>query len=216
MAIRTTLTDRLNPFAAYRNNQPAAAREFIRRQERGAGRPEPVATDNQHTFVAKLVTERDTDGMNDAYRARISDILAGRGKPLTKAGASTLIDGLLTLPHRSAPCAPAEPTAVTVPAGRYALDGSGVNETVFYRVDRPEEGKWAGYTFVSRLEGPSEERVPRTQKEGILARIAEDPAAASARYGREIGACGVCGRRLTNDDSRAAGIGPVCASKMGW
>ena len=51
----------------------------------------------------------------------------------------------------------------------------------------------------------------------ILARIAAVGAeAASARYGHEIGECGICGRQLTNDESRARGIGPVCAAKAGW
>ena len=44
----------------------------------------------------------------------------------------------------------------------------------------------------------------------IIAAGAED---AMRRYGREIGECGHCGRTLTNDASRAAGIGPVCAVK---
>lgn len=53
---------------------------------------------------------------------------------------------------------------------------------------------------------------------GIIAAIAEDPEAASRRYGREIGACGRCGRTLTDTSpggSRDQGIGPVCAGK-GW
>lgn len=42
--------------------------------------------------------------------------------------------------------------------------------------------------------------------------IRADPAA-RARYGREIGSCGVCGRALTNGESRALGIGPVCGGR---
>ena len=30
------------------------------------------------------------------------------------------------------------------------------------------------------------------------------------------GSCGHCGRTLTNEESRARGIGPICAGKMGW
>jgi Family of unknown function (DUF6011) len=48
----------------------------------------------------------------------------------------------------------------------------------------------------------------------MLAKIVMDGAEqASKRYGRELGNCGRCGRTLTDDASRAAGIGPVCASK---
>ncbi len=46
--------------------------------------------------------------------------------------------------------------------------------------------------------------------------IAADPAAASIKYGRATGSCGVCGRELTRKDSIAAGIGPICASKWGF
>jgi hypothetical protein len=49
----------------------------------------------------------------------------------------------------------------------------------------------------------------------VIALIAEDPEAASRRYGQEIGVCGRCGRTLTDEGSRAAGIGPICATK-GW
>ncbi len=35
-----------------------------------------------------------------------------------------------------------------------------------------------------------------------------------AEFGRATGTCCVCMRHLTNDDSVAAGIGPVCASKF--
>ncbi len=49
---------------------------------------------------------------------------------------------------------------------------------------------------------------------GILAGILVDPRAATVLYGRELGVCGVCSRTLTDESSRAAGIGPVCASRF--
>jgi hypothetical protein len=197
---------------------PAHAPRTTADRSHPANAAEPLASEAQHNFIGKLVLDRDTSRMNPAYTARLADILAGRGKPLTKAGASILIDGLRTLPRKCTTLDYVAPARVTydVPAGHYALDGSGANETVFYRVDRPEEGKWAGFTFISRLQGPDEERVPRNQKDGILARIAADVRGASARYGHAIGRCGVCNRRLTNDASRAAGIGPKCSANLGW
>lgn len=36
---------------------------------------------------------------------------------------------------------------------------------------------------------------------------------AMATFGREIGSCGACGTELTNDESRALGIGPECRRK---
>lgn len=105
---------------------------------------------------------------------------------------------------------------VTVPAGRYAIEMDGTLK--FYVVDRPTEGHWAGYTFVKVQ--ASDETFPiknRAMRQAILDRIDEvGVEEAMLRYGREIGRCGHCGRTLTNEESRARGIGPVCAGKMGF
>jgi hypothetical protein len=102
-----------------------------------------------------------------------------------------------------------------VPAGRYAIERIGQIE--FYRVDRPDEGRWRGYTFVTRQAGDNEFAVRNRQsREDVLTVIGRDPRAAMLRYGQEIGACGHCGRTLTNPESRAAGIGPICSRKMGF
>jgi len=106
-------------------------------------------------------------------------------------------------------------TASYVPAGFYALPIDGT--TAFYRVQRPTEGRWAGRLFLDQQAG--DEFYPirnHAQRNYILSLIAVDPRGASVRYGHEIGRCGVCSRTLTNEQSRAAGIGPVCAEKMGW
>jgi len=46
--------------------------------------------------------------------------------------------------------------------------------------------------------------------------IAGDPASAAIAYGKEFGKCAVCARELTDAESIARGIGPVCASRYGW
>lgn len=172
-----------------------------------------------------------------------AELIAQR-KPLTKRGASALIDWLQGQPVKVTPAAEhlarvatpgpgidvaasrAEadriagvPDADTVPAGRYAIDTAdgATNALAFYRVDRPTEGRWAGRVFVKLITGGDEQRLSWATTQAVLVKIAEAGAAqASARYGHEIGACGVCGRQLTNDESRAAGIGPVCRANMGW
>jgi hypothetical protein len=108
-----------------------------------------------------------------------------------------------------------------VPAGRYALELPGHPDDRpsirFYKVDRPTEGRWAGFVFLKVQAGDDEHPIKaRDEKARILAAIGADIKGAMLRYGREIGACGHCGRTLTNDDSRARGIGPVCIGKMGW
>lgn len=143
------------------------------------------------------------------------------GAPVSKAGASELIDWLRSQPAKAAakPAASDLPGADVVPAGRYAIDTAdgAVNALAFYKVDRPTEGRWAGYVFVKHLVGGEEQRMSFAASKSILGKIAQAGAeAASARYGHEIGECGICARRLTNDESRERGIGPVCAANMGW
>ncbi len=106
-----------------------------------------------------------------------------------------------------------------VPDGRYAIDTTegAINAVAFYQVDKPTEGRWAGYTFVKLQTGDDEQNLPRQAAQTVLEKIrAVGAKEASLRYGHEIGACGVCGRTLTNDESRERGIGPVCAAKLGW
>lgn len=102
-----------------------------------------------------------------------------------------------------------------VASGHYAVTEG--NELRFFKVDRVTEGKWAGRTFVKRQS--SDELWPvksRERREEILALIAAEPKEAMIRYGQEIGRCGHCNRTLTDETSRAAGIGPVCASRVWW
>lgn len=49
----------------------------------------------------------------------------------------------------------------------------------------------------------------------VILEAAQHPLAAAIRYGRETGRCSCCGRDLTNPDSIAAGIGPICREKYG-
>jgi hypothetical protein len=109
------------------------------------------------------------------------------------------------------------PTAEQVPAGHYALPSSGHNDLVFYRVDRPEEGTYAGRVFVKMIVGGKPEaRVEWGKVASILERIAEAGAdEAMALYGREIGRCGHCNRTLTDEKSRELGLGPDCRKKLG-
>jgi hypothetical protein len=50
----------------------------------------------------------------------------------------------------------------------------------------------------------------------VVARVAADPAAAATAHGHEFGQCSCCGRELTNPESVARGIGPICAERWGW
>lgn len=97
-----------------------------------------------------------------------------------------------------------------VPEGRYAINWGlgGTEEIKFYQI---KEGALyaqasAELWVINNLD----------QVHKALEVIKADPKAASVLYGTKLGACGVCGRTLTNQESRDLGIGPICAKKMGW
>lgn len=191
--------------------------------------------------VVELMTaETDGERINQVLAKMIGQAESGREyvwAPLTKQGASKLIDWLGSLQFQSGSSEVEEsnvaaakrsvieqrsagvPSADVVPAGRYAIeteDGA-VNALAFYKVDRPTEGRWAGRVFVKLMQSDDEQRLSWATTKSVLAKIAAVGAeVASARYGHEIGECGICGRTLTNDESRARGIGPKCAAKAGW
>lgn len=106
--------------------------------------------------------------------------------------------------------------------GCYAApDANG--ELMFVRIKRPTSGRWAGWVLADQILGGNTRRPQGYQRPGgiyrgtvqpVLAAVLADPLGASARYGSELGVCGVCGRILTVADSRARGIGPTCAKRL--
>jgi len=86
----------------------------------------------------------------------------------------------------------------------------------FFRVNTPTKGRWATMTFVNEVFGGGRREPVRNRqfRQTVLQTISADPNAL-ARYGQELGECGVCGRDLTDEESRAIGIGPICRGKLG-
>lgn len=185
-----------------------AALKALRRPATGTT---PGITNAQKDFILLLLDEREADPKMGLSTEEIRE----RIDHLSVSDASAWIKRLKELPRH-----PPQPVATRstmsfpdVPAGRYAVEDEGVLK--FYRVDRPTEGRWAGWTFLSVQ--ASDELHPikaSMRKKAILAEIKKDVLGASARYGREIGACGVCGTTLTNEESRRIGIGPICRRKL--
>lgn len=176
------------------------------------------------SYLRALMTEKAVKSGLNAEMALVS-INAWLGRNTDKAVVSANIDRLKAEGYTGRKVTATVNREVdlpgddVVPAGRYAIeteDGA-TNALAFYKVDRPTEGKWAGRVFVKLMVSDDEQRLSYATQRAVLAKIAEVGAIqASARYGHEIGECGVCGRTLTNDESRARGIGPVCAAKQGW
>lgn len=83
-----------------------------------------------------------------------------------------------------------------------------------YQVDRPTEGKWAGRTFVKVCSSDEAWRLPFSTQLDVLQKIVDaGPEEALAEYGHRVGRCGVCNRTLTDPDSIALGIGPICRAR---
>ena len=103
---------------------------------------------------------------------------------------------------------------VMVADGRYAIAIDG--KLRFFRVNTPTEGRWANMTFVNEVFGGGRREPVRNRqfRQTVLQARSADPDAL-ARYGQELGEGGGGGRELTDEQSRAIGIGPVCREKLG-
>ena len=187
-----------NPGQAIADAQRAAEAQPVR----VPNTPAPLirlASDKAVEYLVALAAKRTPAVATDAVRAWATSV--------DRALVSEKIDWLKGLPK-----AAAAPVA-DVPAGRYAVTGN-EGQTVFVKVDRPTEGSYAGRTFVKVQAGSELYLQSAGTARTLLAKIEADGVqAACIRYGHELGECGRCGRTLTDQASREAGIGPVCAGK---
>lgn len=167
--------------------------------------PKP-ASDKQLVFIAKLADEKLVGAELDTVLANIDrrEYTGGR-----EGTASALIDSLMAMPRLAKGTRSAR--LPEVPKGRYAIENAdGV--LTFYHV-----GFRQGEVVIDVKAGPNTHEIPFTEAgyTTILQSVLDAGAKnCSIRYGRELGCCGVCGRDLTDEDSRAAGIGPVCAQRF--
>lgn len=168
----------------------------------------------QEQLVRALLTERDLSAeTRPKFQARLLQLAALTDLEvprLSRDQATALIDTLFALPKIE------RKTEQEVPEGRYAVQPA-EGQLRFYKVDRPTEGRWAGYTFISRQESGDFRRISRGEQAQALRLITDQGVKESAiRYGHELGVCALCGRTLTNEESREAGIGPKCRAGAGW
>jgi hypothetical protein len=103
-----------------------------------------------------------------------------------------------------------------IPRGHYATKSlTGNNDYDFWRVDRPEQGNYAGRTFVKRIVGGKPDfNVSKAVRIAALEAILREGIEETGfRYGQELGACRHCNRHLTDELSRSLSAGPECRSK---
>jgi Family of unknown function (DUF6011) len=167
-------------------------------------------------FMRSLFRQKDTDQLTPE---QVTFMETYELRRLNRAQASRVITALQKLDDR-----PKEQRSVMatrswpdIRAGRYAVEDPDDGVLKFYHVDRPTDGRWKGYTFLKvRASDTLYPIRDRQHMHRIMVEIGKNPKEAMLRFGREIGACGHCGRTLTNEESREYGIGPICRGKMGW
>jgi hypothetical protein len=163
------------------------------------------------TSLVAQITELDAELGAKAGEWTAKATAAGHWTPGREGNASAWITKMIDKVRELKAAAKAEPTApvAEVADGRYAVEEDGVLK--FFKVTN---GKRPGFVFLdvqASDEWHSIRNLARIRK--VLALIATDAHGAMVRYGHELGECGRCGRTLTDEASRAAGIGPICASK---
>jgi hypothetical protein len=105
-----------------------------------------------------------------------------------------------------------------IPRGHYATKSlTGHNDFDFWRVDRPEQGTYAGRTFVKRIVGGKPDlNVSKSTRIAALAAILREGIEETGfRYGQKLGKCRHCNRHLTDELSRSLSAGPECRAKKG-
>ena len=182
-----------------------------------------TATAKQIAFIRRLVEEKDLTGTSfgvSVDEGLLDDMLA----VADKRTASSFIESLLALPRKAA----AAPVKAEVPEGMHRDGG------VIFKVQRAVHG--SGNLYAKRL--ISAEKCYCSDLQGVLCGVCRDPKASNwsfeyapgmmrylseetamtleeaKKFGSLYGTCCVCARTLTNEESIAAGIGPVCASKF--
>ena len=91
--------------------------------------------------------------------------------------------------------------------------GENSNNAGAIYIKNKEDGLYLGKVMGGRL---FTSRDCTTEAAERIVAVSSDPKQAAVAYGMKFGACSVCGRQLTDSDSVARGIGPICAENYGF
>lgn len=144
-------------------------------------------------------------------------------RPLARQAAEKVLAHLEGLPDRepSEP-SPPEPAPAAdldqIPVGYYATPSrTGSNDVDFWKIERPEDGRFEGWTFVKRVLGGGSggqtrlTKIRMPEQRAALAAIAGHGVEEARRlYGDKMKRCTKCNRELTDDLSRARRMGKDC------
>lgn len=151
---------------------------------------EKPASQKQLDFIGSLIETREVPAKSVAHVEYMAD------EGISTRIASMFIESFLSMPYRKSE-APATAT------GFYAKDGN-VYKVKISQNDRP---------YALKLESGSWEYAS-----GVAYKLTDEHKLTleeAKKYGQETGVCCMCGRVLTNENSIAEGLGPICAGKFG-
>ena len=151
------------------------------------------------------------------FAGSLMDTLARRGS-LTEGQENAVLRNLETSKVEK----PSELDLSDLVKGYYAVPDGDTRLKVAIR--RPgKNSRWYGWTFVDDGAAYGSRKTYGKQApdgtyagsiQDQLRAIIENPLEAMVAYGKLTGTCGKCGRILEDEESVAAGIGPICATKM--
>lgn len=187
-----------------------------------------TASERSINFLVSLVAERDVIPGADASECLL-ELTKWFTKPRSQAEVSRQIDKALKKPRRAKAPAVAKPYGdrtptidEPIPNGKFAIRSDLLttartdNEYVFFEVrNRPHRTR-----AIRRLTGAPgaftrSPLAPRVRAE-VLEFLADPDRAVEAgkAFSREYSVCYRCGAELTDDQSRADSLGPVCKKQM--
>jgi hypothetical protein len=188
--------------AAMKANHPAVAEWISMEAARGFGFAQSLQdqmtardlTENQIAAVYRCIAKR------DAARAEKAAQRASNSGNVEVARIRELFDTALSNGLKK-PVLRAEGLALKL-AGQHSKNAG----AIYVTKGGEYVGKIVGTQFMATREADA------TVLPGLQA-ISTEPKEAAIRYGRLTGSCACCGRELTDPNSIAMGIGPICASK---
>lgn len=195
-----------------------------------------AATDGQVGYIRDLLERRDISGLlvperastavrvnviRDAIIATPTPTVTGEwgrevnrhlDNPLTKTGATKLIDLLKSFPEHTRPTTPrGNAHYAPVEDGFYVVAATDDAPELVLKV---QTSPTTGRQYAKALDGTSWVYAPgsiRKVRNGDAEPLTLDKA---KELGQLYGVCVRCGRTLTDEGSIAAGIGPICAGKF--
>jgi hypothetical protein len=187
-------------------------------------RPSPKFVETLKTMIAELAAMSEYGAaqaavartvMNEEWTAgRFDQAAAKRAFEAIKRQKGLAREAMATVARQQGELTKAPRTALPeVPKGRYALPSNtdDPEKIRFFQVDVN-----GTYYHVYVQAGPELHEMRYKAFRAVLQEIVDFGVLESlVLYGKTLKVCGRCGIPLTHPDSRAAGIGPICAEKAG-